>query len=185
MDDWIIWAQLGAGIAIFIAITLVWLVRSRGGYFAVILKKQAGTYAKIVTMRFDPKDDMVRFGKKTFSIDLKNMGFRDDTARFLGGKFVYYLDYATNKQMSFLEFKSKIDAEDLDLLVSRNIISQLVDRLGNVNKMSIILMILGLCLGIAIGFIIGQFVHIGGIATAPITNSTAGPTTNPFQTPGA
>lgn len=183
MDDWILWYQVIAGIIIVAVIGGIWLWRQRGGYFAVILKRVSGTYAKIISMRFDPTMETLRFSKRTFNVELENMGFRDDTGK-LGGKFIYYFDYGSNKQLSFKEFKQKIDAEDLDLLVSRNIVSQLVARLGDVNKMSLLLMLLGLGLGIAIGFIIGQFVNIGSIMSTPV-NATVTPTPiPPFITPG-
>lgn len=170
--DNIILYQIVIGVIIVVVGVGLYIRQHQGGYFAVFLKKQTGGYAKITTQRFNPTQKTLQFGKKSFIINMINMGFRDDTNRF-GAKFIYYFDYGTAKQLSFEEFKQAVDAEDLDLMVSRNIISQLVSRFGGsaVGGMNIILIILGVGLGIAVGFILGQYLGIEQVIVQP-TNTT-------------
>jgi hypothetical protein len=165
--------QIITGVGIIGAVTLIYISRNRGGYFAVFLKKVSTTYCKITTVRFSSIDKTLRFGKKTFTPELKNIAFRDDTARLLGSKVVCYFDYDTGKQMSFQEFKSAIDPDDLDLMVSRNIIAQLVSRLNMMGGTQLLMLIVMIVVGLLGGFIIGQFVHLGGTTVVvPANNGT-------------
>lgn len=122
-----------------------------------------------------PNEKKVNFLGKTFIPDMQNLGFRDESGK-IGAKTVFYFDYITAEQLSFQKYKQQIDPEELDILVSRNILVQLTSRLNTAtNGMSILLLIMGVGMGVAVGFIIGHVAFPNTVIETAVQNATVTP----------
>jgi len=108
--------------------------------------------------KLKPDTKHIDYNKKTYDINLKNPLYR------FKNKFIYAIDINAG-QMSFIEIKEDINPEFKDMINRRQIIKQIVTGLENLKfplSESIIYILLSVGLGLAIGYIIGNFIPFTG-----------------------
>ena len=137
------------------------LNQTKKRYIAVFLVKQKNSYEILKQKRFKPTNNIIRFQKKTYVIDVGNETASKGISQY------YYIDIATgqlnvkdNKKLKAsesLEFDNHgINPEMVDMILSQKIISQLTSNLTNTQlKINIFLASIFSLLGGFIGYVIG------------------------------
>lgn len=122
-------------------------------YKAILLRKEAGTYIKIGDKSFKADSTTLEINKtKTIPIKL-------DIAFKIKNTGIIFIDMDTETQLSFKEFSSGVDAEDIDVIVTKKFLTSLLAKIRQgtemVDKSHILMYLLILGAGIAIGFMVG------------------------------
>ena len=114
-----------------------------------------GLPTEIVRKHIVSTKDKVEFRKLSWPFDVGRPSFRS-------GRTFYYLADVKTGQLQFSETKLEISPELIDTVLNRNTIKQLVSSLKARNLIDTLLyLLMGLGMGIPIGYILGNVLPIG------------------------
>jgi hypothetical protein len=125
-------------------------------YKAIFLRAEGDRYVVIGSKYFKADTEKLEYKDKSFLITLKNLLYRDKNKSYL------FIEYEKGNILSFNKLKYAIDADDIDLIVSKNIIAQMLMKLNPImNKQ-------GLLIFIIVGIAFGAVGYIYGMQQAPV-----------------
>jgi hypothetical protein len=148
---------------------MIHLRRNKTGYKAVFLREVANGFLKVDVKDIDIAKEFVSYKDKTYPINLKDSAYVDKGTSF------YFYDIDGNKLLSLREFKFKISPEDIDNLIVKHVIGNLMQRVReglSGSKGAIMMYIVLIGLGVGIGVILGQTAFPKEVTRTLIQNST-------------
>lgn len=137
-------------------------------YWAIFCREVGGVSVTVRRKKFNPNNALkgISFRGATHIIDLDRPAYR------FNRKFYYIIDMDRGQKV-MTQSEIPVSPKLMDTIMRREIVKQLVAGLGTTDlKMSIIFLILGLGMGVAVGIIVGQMIDLGGTTAAPIVNAT-------------
>lgn len=159
-----------AAIALSVCVPLLLLMRHK--CTAIFLRRQGDTYVKVGKKRFSHRAEKIKFMDKTFLIDLKKTAYLNPTHPII------FFDYDTGETLTFSSVQSALSADELDIFLSKQIIRQLASS-ASPQIFNLVFVLVCFGLGLAIGFIVGQYVPLPQPqpppSTPPPTNVTVIP----------
>lgn len=127
---------------------------SVGNYMVVMFRRISGKMHEIDRKKIQIDSEKgFRYKNKDFTI------FNREEVAWSDRKNNYYAyDYDNEKQLSFNELKTAIPLDVIDEYVNRGLIAQIIRGLEDVkeDKGKYLMIILGLCIGLPIGYIISS-----------------------------
>lgn len=114
-----------------------------------------GLPTEVMRKRIKSTKDKVEFRKLSWPFDVGKPSFRS-------GRTFYYLADVKKGQLQFSETKLEISPELIDTILNRSTIKQLVSGLKAQNLAGTLLyLLMGLGMGIPIGYILGNILPMG------------------------
>ncbi len=126
--------------------------KRKNRYLAIFLLKKQNSYSIDGKKLFNPIDKSVEYKGNTYILNTSV----ETLSR--GITLIFYLDIDSKKQLLFTKPSKDniVDAEIIDLVMSKKIIKQLTSELGNTDYKNIIMfLIIGCTIGGLIGYLIG------------------------------
>ena len=114
--------------------------------------KMSGVLTVVKKRKIPPHNDKATYRKTAFPFDIGNPAYR------VKNKFYYFVDTKVG-QLSFNAIKTPMSTKLLDLILNQEIVRQIIGtfKIRATSEM-IMFMLLSLGMGLALGFIIGNFV---------------------------
>ena len=117
----------------------------------IFVSEISGIRSAVGKRKVKPHEDSVEYKSRTFPFDINTPIIRRKN------KFIYYVDIRTG-QCQISKQDIPINPKLFDLLISHEIIAQIVGAMKKRMKFEeLVMMILGIGLGIAVGYIIGNY----------------------------
>lgn len=129
-------------------------------YKAILLKNQGKIYFKVKEITFSPDKTTLQIKdkdkEKTIHLSLDLAYIHNNTG------YVFY-DIDSEKQLSFKEFSHGIDAEDIDTIITKKLLTSLMIKIKQgteiIDKSHILMYLLMVFAGVAIGTMIGVIIY--------------------------
>lgn len=129
-------------------------------YKAILLKNQGQIYFKVKEITFTPDKTTLQIKdkdkEKTIHLSLDLAYIHNNTG------YVFY-DIDSEKQLSFSEFSHGIDAEDIDTIITKKLLTSLMIKIKQgteiIDKSHILMYLLMVFAGVAIGTMIGVIIY--------------------------
>lgn len=132
----------------------------------IFVRKVSGIHTTINIRKISILTTAVKIGDKQFPIDISKPVFR------IKNVFYYMIDVDSG-QVIYAQKQSEVSPEILDMVIGKKIVSQIVSSLEKLNwKDYILYIILSIGLGLALGFILGNYfpMNSGSDKVAEIIN---------------
>jgi hypothetical protein len=110
-------------------------------YKVVFLRKQFEAIFVERILQLDNIQQIVSLGNKKYEVKIGNLTY------IVKNQKVYFMDYDTGSQFSFVENKKQLAPEELDLIVGQKIIRELTSGVLDNQKEKFFLIVLGAILG--------------------------------------
>jgi len=131
---------------------MAFLIGRKDKRIIIFVSEISGIRSAVGKKKVKPHEDSVKYRGRTFPFDINNPIIRRKN------KFIYYVDIRTG-QCQISKQDVPINPKLFDLLISHEIIAQIVGAMKKRMKFEeIVILILGIGLGIAVGYIIGNYV---------------------------
>lgn len=126
-------------------------------YKAKLLRKEGIGYNRIKIISFKPEDTTLQINKdKTVPINLQ-------FSHKEGNTLYIFIDMDTNEQIKFEKWNSGIDAEDIDTIVTKKLLTSLMIKIKQgtemIDKSHILMYLLMVFAGVAIGTMVGVVIY--------------------------
>lgn len=119
----------------------------------LFVKRIAGIQTVIGKKNIKSSTERVTFNKRQYPIDTKYPSYR--TKKF----YMYVLNVETGQLYFQANVENKIDSRLMDMIFNQEIVKQIVSSLTTKPMLdNIIMVLMGIGMGMAIGYIIGNFV---------------------------
>lgn len=119
-------------------------------YTLVLLKRlPLGNYEYVRKKSFNPKNDIIKIGNKSYPVKLAQVSYSHDNRHFL------FADYDSGASLPFTEIETPMTAEELDTVIATHLVKVAVKAAGGANY-GLLIIALGVCMGLFLGFLLGQ-----------------------------
>ncbi len=119
-------------------------------YVIVIVQEQQGIYSVLKKKKFNPLKPEISYKNSAYTIDINTPSYSK------GLNFYYFADKERGQLTFYQDINSDSNAEIVDMILFKKIISQLTTNLsGDAIKLNIITLAIGAAMGGLLGYIIG------------------------------
>lgn len=127
-------------------------------YKIIFLRKQFNAMFIEKVLKLQNIKPIVKFGKKEFHISIENTTYITKK-----NVKVYFFDYDSGNQLSFIEIEKQLNPDELDLIIGQNLIKELTSGVIDNKKEKILWMVIGVIMGALLAIVITMSIYTNRI----------------------